>query len=54
MGKDTQASHKTNRAENREDRLKSALKANMAKRKAQVRARGAQSTENKNKTEESR
>ncbi len=29
----------------REDRLKSALKANLARRKAQARARGAQATE---------
>ncbi len=38
--KDTQ--HKTDKtAKTREDRLKAALKANMAKRKAQARARAA-------------
>jgi|GEM_PF-2196957 len=40
------------RAETREDRLKSALKANLARRKAQARARGADhdaaGTQNKN------
>ncbi|SEV97545.1 hypothetical protein SAMN04488515_0473 [Cognatiyoonia koreensis] len=36
-----------NAAETREDRLKAALKANMAKRKAQARARKASDTDRK-------
>ncbi len=45
------------KAELREERLKAALKANMARRKAQARARDAQSHDNKDPqgpTEESR
>ena len=34
---------------NRENRLKAALKANMAKRKAQVKARASLSTDNANR-----
>ena len=40
---------KTN--ESREDRLKAALKANMAKRKAQAKARSGQKTANEAETE---
>ena len=38
---------KPQKADNREDRLKAALKANMGKRKAQARARAAQEAEKK-------
>jgi hypothetical protein len=38
---DREAAKKPQRAQSREDRLKAALKANMARRKAQARARDA-------------
>ncbi len=45
---DKDAKHKTDKtAKTREDRLKAALKANMAKRKAQARARAAGPTKEK-------
>jgi hypothetical protein len=49
MGKDSQAKpSKPNKADGpREERLKAALKANMAKRKAQAKARAVQSNSEK-------
>jgi len=42
MSQDTAPKKPRKPASSREDRLKAALKANMARRKAQARARGAQ------------
>jgi hypothetical protein len=45
MSRKTEPEKGTKPAQSREDRLKSALKANLARRKAQARARGAQAAE---------
>jgi len=45
MNKKSTAPSKGNQAEDRSDRLKAALKANMARRKAQAKARKAPKTD---------
>ncbi len=47
MSQDNPPKTPKTKAQAREDRLKAALKANMGRRKAQIRARGAQAANNK-------